>query len=51
MVFVNTKRAPNWLERTLDGERVRRAGSAGDVPQKQAPKMMRDFHNVDKSPC
>jgi ATP-dependent RNA helicase RhlB len=45
MVFVNTKRVAELLERTLTANRFVAQALSGDVPQTKRLKMMRDFHN------
>ena len=45
MVFVNTKRVAEVLERTLTANRFVAQALSGDVPQTKRLKMMRDFHN------
>ena len=44
MVFVNTKRMAERLERTLLANGFVAQALSGDVPQKKRLKMMRDFH-------
>ncbi|GAC1303677.1 MAG: hypothetical protein NVSMB10_05970 [Steroidobacteraceae bacterium] len=45
MVFVNTKRIAEVLERTLTANRFVAQALSGDVPQNKRLKMMRDFHD------
>jgi ATP-dependent RNA helicase RhlB len=45
MVFVNTKRMAEILERTLTANGFVAQALSGDVPQTKRLKMMRDFHN------
>jgi ATP-dependent RNA helicase RhlB len=45
MVFVNTKRVAELLERTLTANGFVAQALSGDVPQTKRLKMMRDFHN------
>ena len=45
MVFVNTKRIAEVLERTLGANGFVAQALSGDVPQNKRLKMMRDFHN------
>jgi ATP-dependent RNA helicase RhlB len=47
MVFVNTKRVAEVLERTLTANGFVAQALSGDVPQKKRLKMMKDFHNGD----
>jgi len=47
MVFVNTKRIAEVLERTLTANGFVAQAISGDVPQSKRLKMMRDFHNGD----
>src|ERR1700720_4694006 len=47
MVFVNTKRMAEVLERTLTANGFVAQALSGDVPQTKRLKMMRDFHNGD----
>jgi ATP-dependent RNA helicase RhlB len=47
MVFVNTRRIAEVLERTLTANGFVAQALSGDVPQKKRLKMMRDFHNGD----
>src|SRR6201996_4522817 len=47
MVFVNTKRIAEVLERTLTANGFVAQAISGDVPQNKRLKMMRDFHNGD----
>ena len=47
MVFVNTKRVAEVLERTLTANGFVAQALSGDVPQPKRLKMMRDFHNGD----
>jgi len=47
MVFVNTKRVAELLERTLMANNFVAQALSGDVPQNKRLKMMRDFHNGD----
>src|ERR1700723_3416973 len=45
MVFVNTRRVAEVLERTLTANGFVAQALSGDVPQTKRLKMMRDFHN------
>jgi ATP-dependent RNA helicase RhlB len=45
MVFVNTKRVAEVLERTLTANGFVAQALSGDVPQNKRLKMMRDFHD------
>jgi ATP-dependent RNA helicase RhlB len=45
MVFVNTKRIAEVLERTLTANGFIAQALSGDVPQNKRLKMMRDFHD------
>ena len=45
MVFVNTKRIAEVLERTLTANGFVAQALSGDVPQNKRLKMMQDFHN------
>jgi ATP-dependent RNA helicase RhlB len=45
MVFVNTRRVAEVLERTLTANGFVAQAISGDVPQNKRLKMMRDFHN------
>jgi ATP-dependent RNA helicase RhlB len=47
MVFVNTKRMAEVLERTLTANGFIAQALSGDVPQNKRLKMMRDFHSGD----
>jgi ATP-dependent RNA helicase RhlB len=47
MVFVNTRRTAEVLERTLTANGFAAQALSGDVPQKRRLQMMRDFHNGD----
>jgi ATP-dependent RNA helicase RhlB len=47
MVFVNTKRIAEVLERTLTANGFVAQALSGDVPQTKRLKMMREFHNGD----
>ncbi|HTV97138.1 MAG TPA: DEAD/DEAH box helicase [Steroidobacteraceae bacterium] len=47
MVFVNTRRSAEVLERTLSANGFIAEALSGDVPQTKRLKMMRDFHNGD----
>jgi ATP-dependent RNA helicase RhlB len=47
MVFVNTRRIAEVLERTLTANGFVAQALSGDVPQHKRLKMMRDFHNGD----
>jgi ATP-dependent RNA helicase RhlB len=47
MVFVNTRRVAEVLERTLTANGFVAQAISGDVPQSKRLKMMRDFHNGD----
>jgi ATP-dependent RNA helicase RhlB len=44
MVFVNTKRTAEWLERLLRANEISAAAMSGDVPQRRRLRMLRDFH-------
>jgi len=44
MVFVNTKRVAEWLERLLRANEISAAAMSGDVPQRRRLRMLRDFH-------
>jgi ATP-dependent RNA helicase RhlB len=45
MVFVNTRRAAEDLERTLRGNGINAEAISGDVPQRKRLRMLRDFHD------
>src|SRR6202165_219722 len=47
MVFVNTRRIAEVLERTLTANGFVAQAISGDVPHSKRLKMMRDFHNGD----
>ncbi len=47
MVFVNTRRIAEVLERTLTANGFVAQAISGDVPQTKRLKMMRDFHSGD----
>jgi ATP-dependent RNA helicase RhlB len=47
MVFVNTRRVAEVLERTLTANGFVAQAISGDVPQNKRLKMMRDFHSGD----
>ena len=47
MVFVNTRRIAEVLERTLTANGFVAQALSGDVPQNKRLRMMRDFHNGD----
>jgi ATP-dependent RNA helicase RhlB len=47
MVFVNTRRVAEVLERTLMANGFVAQALSGDVPQNKRLKMMRDFHSGD----
>jgi ATP-dependent RNA helicase RhlB len=47
MVFVNTRRSAEVLERTLAANGFSAQALSGDVPQNKRLKMMRDFHSGD----
>jgi ATP-dependent RNA helicase RhlB len=47
MVFVNTRRIAEVLERTLTANGFVAQALSGDVPQNKRLKMMRDFHSGD----
>lgn len=44
MVFVNTRRCAEDLERTLRGNGINAEAISGDVPQRKRLRMLRDFH-------
>lgn len=44
MVFVNTRRAADELERVLKANGFQAEALSGDVPQRKRLRMMRDFH-------
>ena len=44
MVFVNTKRVAEYLERKLRANGIEAAAMSGDVPQARRQRMLRDFH-------
>jgi ATP-dependent RNA helicase RhlB len=44
MVFVNTKRVAEYLERKLRANGIEAAAMSGDVPQSRRLRMLRDFH-------
>jgi ATP-dependent RNA helicase RhlB len=45
MVFVNTRRMADELERTLRGNGINAEAISGDVPQRKRLRMLRDFHD------
>ncbi len=45
MVFVNTKRVAEYLERKLRANGIEAAAMSGDVPQSRRMRMLRDFHD------
>ncbi len=45
MVFVNTKRVAEYLERKLRANGIEAAAMSGDVPQARRLRMLRDFHD------
>jgi ATP-dependent RNA helicase RhlB len=45
MVFVNTKRVAEYLERKLRANGLEAAAMSGDVPQARRMRMLRDFHD------
>jgi len=45
MVFVNTRRAAEDLERILRGNGINAEAISGDVPQRKRLRMLRDFHD------
>jgi len=47
MVFVNTKRAAERLEGTLNANGFHAQALSGDVPQQKRLRFLRDFHNGD----
>ncbi len=47
MVFVNTKRAAEKLESTLNANGFHAQALSGDVPQQKRLRFLRDFHNGD----
>jgi ATP-dependent RNA helicase RhlB len=44
MVFVNTRRAAEEVERMLRGNGINAEAISGDVPQRKRLRMLRDFH-------
>jgi ATP-dependent RNA helicase RhlB len=44
MVFINTKRMADRLERLLRANGISAAAMSGDVPQRKRLRMLRDFH-------
>lgn len=44
MVFVNTRRAAEDVERILRGNNINAEAISGDVPQRKRLRMLRDFH-------
>ncbi|MBP6514400.1 MAG: DEAD/DEAH box helicase, partial [Steroidobacteraceae bacterium] len=44
MVFINTKRVAERLERVLQANGIRARAMSGDVPQSKRMKMLADFH-------
>lgn len=49
MVFVNTRRAAEEIERLLRGNGVDAEAISGDVPQRKRLRMLRDFHEGNLS--
>lgn len=47
MIFVNTKRAAERLESTLNANGFNAQALSGDVPQPKRLRFLRDFHNGD----
>jgi ATP-dependent RNA helicase RhlB len=47
MIFVNTKRAAERLESTLNANGFHSQALSGDVPQNKRLRFLRDFHNGD----
>jgi ATP-dependent RNA helicase RhlB len=47
MIFVNTKRAAERLESTLNANGFHAQALSGDVPQNKRLRFLRDFHNGD----
>src|SRR3984893_18386964 len=47
MIFVNTKRASERLESTLNANGFHAQALSGDVPQNKRLRFLRDFHNGD----
>jgi len=45
MVFVNTRRAAEDVERILRGNGINAEAISGDVPQRKRLRMLRDFHD------
>jgi ATP-dependent RNA helicase RhlB len=45
MVFVNTRRAAEDIERLLQGNGINAEAISGDVPQRKRLRMLRDFHD------
>jgi ATP-dependent RNA helicase RhlB len=45
MVFVNTRRAAEDVERTLRGNGINAEAISGDVPQRKRLRMLQDFHD------
>jgi len=45
MVFVNTKRVAEYLERKLRANGIEAAAMSGDVPQSRRMRMLPDFHD------
>jgi ATP-dependent RNA helicase RhlB len=45
MVFVNTKRVAEYLERKLRANGIEAAAMSGDVPQSRRLRMLHDFHD------
>ncbi|MFZ9060376.1 MAG: DEAD/DEAH box helicase, partial [Steroidobacteraceae bacterium] len=45
MVFVNTKRSAEYVERKLRANGIEAAAMSGDVPQARRLRMLRDFHD------
>jgi len=49
MVFVNTRRAAEEIERLLRGNGIDAEAISGDVPQRKRLRMLRDFHEGNLS--
>jgi ATP-dependent RNA helicase RhlB len=45
MIFVNTRRAAEEIERMLQGNGINAEAISGDVPQRKRLRMLRDFHD------
>ncbi|HVF39028.1 MAG TPA: DEAD/DEAH box helicase [Gemmatimonadaceae bacterium] len=45
MIFVNTRRAAEEIERLLQGNGINAEAISGDVPQRKRLRMLRDFHD------